>query len=314
MAVAAVTGGSGTIGTALIGELLEHGWEVRALARSEPAAVALTSERPSVVVVPGDVQSTEALTELVNGADCLFNVAGINEMCVDDPSDMMAVNVDAPVAMLRLAASAGVGKMVHVSSAAAEGRRTSLYAESKWRGDVALRSAFLETDRSTSLSLVAPVSVQGPGRVAGTGKLILDVLNGRLPFMIDTVISIVDIADCAIALRRAADVETDLDRLVLSGFTMSTRQALEELQRMTGSTDQLRFVPARAVRAVAPISRFLSRFAGLTLCPDLIRTMTTAHIHDGARAAETLGLTYRSASETFERLIEWAQDEGLVAS
>ena len=43
---------------------------------------------------------------------------------------------------------------------------------------------------------VNPSSVQGPGRATGSARLLLDVVNGRLPVVVRTTISIVDIADC----------------------------------------------------------------------------------------------------------------------
>lgn len=44
---------------------------------------------------------------------------------------------------------------------------------------------------------VNPSSVQGPGRTRGTAKILIDALNGRLKLIVDSRMSIVDIADCA---------------------------------------------------------------------------------------------------------------------
>jgi len=305
MRMAAVTGGSGTVGSATVRELLEHGWQVRALARSEASAASFPND---VEVVRGDVGTPADLERLVDGADTVFHIAGVNSLCVKDRTSMWATNVEAPVAVYGAASRAGIRRMVHISSAAAVGHRTSFYAETKWAADERLRA--MAPGRSTGLVLVAPSSVQGPGRVTGTGKLILDLIDGRLKVMIDTAISIIDIADCAMAIRLAADVDVGTDRLVLSGFTMTTRDALELLEQDTGRHFDVRLVPSGMVRALALLGPLLSpigRKLGVDLCAEMIRTMSVDHIHDGSDAARQLGMTYRSASETFRRLIEWTE-------
>ncbi len=303
--IAAVTGGSGTVGTATVTELLAAGWQVRALARSRQAADLLPS---SVTVVDGDVQSAGDVARLVGDVDTVFHIAGVNSMCVADRAEMWAINVESPVTVYRAAAEVGVRKMVHVSSAAAVGDRTSFYANTKWEADRALVAEAAEG--RLPLSLIAPSSVQGPGRATGTGKLILDVVDGRIKFMIDTTVSIVDIADCARAIRLAADVDSETDRLLISGFTISTRRAVQLLEEVTGRSVPVRFLPTRAIRPLGwlgPLLGPIGRLVGVEMCPEMIRTMATSHVYDGAPAAARLGLTYRSAADTFSRLVRWAE-------
>lgn len=297
------------MGNATLDGLLSAGWHVKALARSEESAGSLPDE---VEVIRGHLEDASALDRLVGGADTVFHIGGVNTMCVADRQAMWTINVDAPSAVFEAAGHAGVRRMVHISSAATVGHRTSFYAETKWAADQRLRE--LAPSHDIELALVAPSSVQGPGRVTGTGKLILDVVAGRVKVMIDTAISIVDIDDCATAIRLAADADEIDDLLIVSGFTVSTREALELLESITGQSMGLRFVPALAVRALAALGPLLGpigRIAGVELCPEMIRTMSVDHIHDGTEAARKLGMTYRSPSDTFLRLINWAETEGL---
>lgn len=308
MRTAAVTGGTGTVGRATLDALKSAGWHVKALARSDESAASLPGE---VEAVRGHLEDSSALDRLVSGADTVFHIGGVNTMCVADRQAMWAINVDAPSAVFQAAERAGVRRMVHISSAATVGHRTSFYAETKWAADQRLRE--LAPRHDIELALVAPSSVQGPGRATGTGKLILDIVAGRVKVMIDTAISIVDIDDCAKAIRLAADADEIDDLLVVSGFTVTTREALELLESITGRPVGLRFVPARAVRALAglgPLLGPIGRIAGVELCAEMLRTMTVDHIHDGSVAARKLGMTYRAPSDTFERLIDWADTEG----
>lgn len=305
MRIAALTGGSGTVGTATVTELMGAGWHVRALARSDTAAAALPA---GVEVVRGHLGDSSSVARLVAGSEVVFHIAGVNSMCVLDRTAMWAVNVQAPLAVYKASAEASVRRMVHISSAAAVGKRTSFYAETKWAADEQLRAAAASSD--VELALIAPSSVQGPGRATGTGKLILDLVDGRVNVMIDTAISIVDIADCALAIRLAADAATGIERLIVSGFTVTTREALLLLEQTIQRELSVRFVPAAAVRALAylgPLLGPIGRRVGVDLCPEMIRTMTVAHLHDGSAAARQLGMSYRTPAQTFERLIGWAE-------
>ena len=77
-----------------------------------------------------------------------------------------------------------------------------------------------DTRGSRSIS-VNPASVQGPGRATGTARLLLDYLNGRLKVVVDSTISLVDIADCTEGHVRARGSREPGERYVLSGATIS---------------------------------------------------------------------------------------------
>ena len=73
---------------------------------------------------------------------------------------------------------------------------------------------------------VNPSSVQGPGRSTGTGKILLDLVAGRLSTVVDTRISIVDIDDCARGDVLAAAGGVSKQRYVLNSFSMTIQEAV----------------------------------------------------------------------------------------
>ena len=86
-----------------------------------------------------------------------------------------------------------------------------------------------------------PSSVQGPGRASGKGKLILSVLRGKLPFLVESVVSMVDIDDCAAGHRLAALHGRPGERYILSGFTtVSGRSRWREIS----AAGRCRFLPS----------------------------------------------------------------------
>lgn len=319
----AVTGGSGVVGTALTRHLIESGHEVWALARSAESSAKLAGM--GAVVVHGDVLDPSALDRLMVGSQRVFHVAGVNEMCSRDPAHMWKVNVNGALGVLEAGARAGVERLVHTSSAVTLGEESgSVGTEtSQHRGHflseyersktVAERLMF---DHPGGVEVVAvnPSSVQGPGRSTGTGALILAAARGRIPFMVDTTISIVDIDDCARGHALAAEKGNPGERYVLSGATLTIRDAIRVLNRLLGRWRRPWFLRPQVVTAAAPIIEAGMRALGRQspLCAESARVLLHGHRYDGSRATEALGLGYTPVEETLEQTVDWFRHDGLI--
>jgi len=320
-----VTGGSGFIGGAIAARLIERGDDVVALARSEATADALV--RGGAEVARGDVLDEDALAAGMAGCELAYHAAGINTHCPSDPDLLLRVNVQGAETAVRAAARAGVGRVVLTSSAAAVGEAAgtigredsphrgsylSVYDRSKHEGE---RAAFAAA-RAHGVELVAvnPSSVQGPGRSEGTGKIVIDYLNGRLRVFVDTHISIVDIEDCTTGHLLAAERGRPGERYLLNGATMTSAQGLAIVSELSGVRERVRMLPPALARAAAAIAEgaFRARRRPPPLCRARIRTLLHGHRYDGSRATRELGLTYTPARDTFRRTIDWAVAEGLV--
>ena len=320
-----VTGGSGLIGGALVDRLVAGGDEVVALARSEEAAAGLAAR--GARVVRGDVLDPAALGAGLRGAAVAYHVAGVNTLCPLDPAPLYRVNRDAARLMVRAAAEAGVRRLVHTSSAATlgepqgtigredsphRGAFLSHYERSKYEGE----RAVLDEAAPTGLDVVCvnPSSVQGPGRTGGTGRILLALLDGRLPVFIDTRISVTDIADAAEAHVLAAQRGIAGERYVICGATLTTAEAFELLSRVSGRRVRPRIVPGAPATAVAAVveaaSKALRRHP--PFCRAMARTMIHGHAYDGSHAARALGLRYTPVEETLRRTLNWARGAGLI--
>ena len=321
-----LTGGSGLIGGALAARLVERGDEVVALARSDAAEQALAA-RGVARVVRGDVLDEAALTAGMAGCALLYHVAGINTMCPEDPAAMFHVNVRGAELAVRAASRAGVPRVVLTSSAAAlgeahgtvgtedsphRGSYLSIYERTKHEGELAALAAA----RSEGIELVAvnPSSVQGPGRAGGTGRILIAYLNGKLPAFVDTQLSLVDIADCVEAHLLAAERGTPGERYVISGATLSAREALDIVAAIAGPrrTPRLLPPPVARVAGAAVETAYRARGKKPPVCREMVRTLLHGHRYDGSRAERELGLAYTPVADTFRRTIAWARDQGLV--
>jgi dihydroflavonol-4-reductase len=161
---------------------------------------------------------------------------------------------------------------------------------------------------------VNPSSVQGPGRASGTGKLILDVMRGKLPFLVESTISIVDIDDCARGHLLAADRGSPGERYLLSGVSLTIHEALALLTRVSGLSLNPRFLPGSVVAALAGGIELGARALRRRppVCREMARVLRHGHHFDGTRATRDLGLVYTPAEDTVRRAIDWFRAQGLL--
>ena len=190
----------------------------------------------------------------------------------------------------------------------------SNYERSKFEAEQAVLTVAEES--AVEVVSVNPASVQGPGRAGGSARLLLDYLNGRLKAVVDTQLSLVDIADCTEGHLLAAAKGKPGERYVLSGATLSLREGLALLDRVAGVEREARTLPplvtmtvSTAVEALARIRRRDPR-----ICRELARTLVHGHAYDGSKATRELGLRYTPVEETLRRTLEWWREQGLVQS
>jgi dihydroflavonol-4-reductase len=325
MTTALVTGGTGFLGRAIVERLVANGDPVRALARSDASAKALAEL--GAEPVRGDVLDLDALASAMEGCDLVYHAAGANAFCVRDPSPMFEVNVEGSRTVVRAAARAGVRRVVYTSSAATLGEASgtigaeesphrgwflSDYERSKFEAEQAVFAAA----RETGLELVClnPASVQGPGRATGSARLLLDYVNGRLKAVVDSKLSLVDIADCTQGHLLAGSRGKPGERYVLSGATLTVREGLALVARIAGIERPLRTLPPSVAIAVATAAEALAWIRRDTprICRELARTLVHGHAYDGSKAARVLGLRYTPVEETLRRTIDWWVAQRLV--
>ncbi len=319
-----MTGASGVVGGAVLRHLSEEGRPVRALVRSDEGARKVS--RLDGEPVWGDIEDYPSLVAAFEGCEVVYHVAGINEMCSRRPDTMYRANVDGTRNVLRACAAAGVRRLVHTSSAVTigepkgavgdestphRGRYLSHYERSKHHAE----RVVLGEKTPVEVVCVNPSSVQGPGRVGGTAKIILGVLRGRLGVLIESDVSLVDIDDCARGHLLAAVDGISGSRYILSGYTASVSAAVQLAAESLGRAVSVRMLPVPVVRlgaaAVAAGATVTRRRP--PVCPEMIRVLAHGHRYDGSEATRALGLEYTPPAVMVERLVRWFEAEGLLS-
>ena len=208
---AAVTGGGGFVGSALIRQLSEAGWRINALARNPKKM----PSHEGLTVFTGDLGDRGALARLSEEADVFFHLAGVTHP--RDDREYHRVNVTGAGNAAEAAAKAGA-KFVHISSLSARSPAASPYAASKFESEAAI------ADRSNDnewIALRLP-AIYGPRDTATLPyfKMVKSglALEPRTPSPAKTSLLFVeDAADAIIAAASGApprgvyDVDDDCD-------------------------------------------------------------------------------------------------------
>lgn len=145
----ALTGATGFVGSATLDRLLEAGWHVRALTRSEQP------KRTGVIWVSGALDQPESLHALCEGADAVLHIAGV--VNAPDVTGFETGNVHGTANMLTAAKAAGITRFVHVSSLSAREPSLSVYGASKAKAEKLVATSLLDW------TIIRPPGVFGPG-------------------------------------------------------------------------------------------------------------------------------------------------------
>lgn len=167
-------GGSGFIGRAATVSLIEAGFRVRSI-RAPRLCTTATAWPDILDRVRGHEVATNRLAEHLEGCIAVVNAAGRPDATSDDWRVLAGANTLLPAVTARAAASAGVPRLVHVSTMAVQGRRDVLdeslnyepfspYSRSKQVGEQALLAYAAGQAGGPSIVCLRPGSVHGPRR------------------------------------------------------------------------------------------------------------------------------------------------------
>jgi UDP-glucose 4-epimerase len=299
-----VTGGAGTIGSAIVDQLVEAGaGEVVVLdnfVRGRRENLAGRAGSATLRIVEGDIRDRRLVNDLMAGIDLVFHQAAIRiTQCAEDPRLALEVLVDGTYEVVEAAADAGVRKVVAASSASVYGLaerfptperhhpydNDTLYGAAKTFNEGLLRS--FHVMRGLDYVALRYFNVYGPRMdVHGlyTEVLIrwMERIEARQPPIIlgegTQTMDFVFTADIARANLLAASAEaTDEVFNIGSGTETSLLELAHALLRAMGSDLSPEFGPPRGVNAVH------RRLADVSRATDRLGWKAETSLDDGLR-------------------------------
>jgi 2-alkyl-3-oxoalkanoate reductase len=316
-----VTGATGFIGGRLVDALLQEGHTVRVLVRDPAKAESL--HRAGLEVVQGDA---------VSGARRCFHCAGL----VGDwlrPDDAQRINVEGTRALLSACTSAGVDRVVYLSSLSVYGlgqhRGTDESAPLRYSGDAyidskidAERMVRVLVDRGgPEVMILRPGFVYGPGDRLFLPKL-LDALARRQFVYVGNGskllnLSYVDDVTAAMLLAASEPAAAGQAYNLTDGTETSLRAFVELLCSELGIPAPSKRIPPAVAWAACYGAEALARVRRATEAPRLsrgrMRFLYYNQHYSGEKARRELGHRPRfTVSEGVPPTLAWYREQGLL--
>ena len=298
-----VTGGAGFLGSAVVQRLVARGDQVIGLARSEDGATRLT--RLGAVPVRGDITDARTLNQLLGDVDVVFHIAGAYRVGIPESGheEMFKVNVDGTTIVLDAAITAGVGRIVYVSTVGVFGNtRGNVVDETCERPDrdflsyydatkyMAHRVAVARQAAGAPLVIVLPGAVYGPGDHSELGAQIEQAARGKYTIRafpeLGFTLSYID--DVAAGVLLAQEKGRDGESYILGGEIARLGAVVDAVADLTGHKRARIKVPSTVWRAITPFGSVVGRVTG-----------TGPNLHEVIRASKDV--TYWATSAKAER-------------
>ncbi|MHA1522957.1 MAG: complex I NDUFA9 subunit family protein [Alphaproteobacteria bacterium] len=297
-----VFGGSGFLGRHVVRALARAGYRVRVATRRPDLCGHLQpmGDVGQIHAVQANLRYPASVATALEGADAAVNLAGI--LFPTKWQSFAAVHVAGAQAVAQAAKAAGVEKLIHVSSLAADLNSTSDYARTKAEGEARVSAGF------PGAVILRPSVVFGPddqffNRFASLARLApgLPLIGGG-----HTRMQPVYVGDVALAVEQVLAAPTDDDKVSggvvyeIGGPEIFTfREILEFILKVTQRRRALVALPFGVARALAYFTQILPN---PVLTVDQVRLLevdnvVSATAKSSGRTLDGLGVLPRSIEE-----------------
>ena len=163
--------------------------------------------------------------------------------------------------------------------------------------------------------LILPGWMMGPGDAAPTdaGQLILDLLHGELPGVIDGGTGTVDARDVAQGMINAVEQGKSGERYIIGGVYHSLMEVAQIVHQLTGSRVP-RTIPYPLALALAWIMETMARLRNTETVMTIngLRAMRHETAVTSQKAERELGVSFRPLAETLADEIDWFAQNGYL--
>lgn len=315
-----VTGAAGHLGNVLVRELLENGYEVRAMLLPNEDVSALVDLDLDLKF--GNVLDPVSLERVFKDVDYVFHMAGIVSIMPGDENGVWNVNVEGTRNVLQAARNAGVKRLVYTSSIHAFSREwqgiideqvpfdpenpVGVYDRTKAVATLAVKQAINE---GLNAVIVCPTGVVGPFDYLGSsmGELVHDLTQRRIHMLVEGAYDFVDVRDVAVGHRLALERGKTGQVYILSGHQIQLFQLKEMVQKIKGLHTPTINIPIKLAEAGAIFATIYYRIARKKprFTEYALKTVRSNSLVSNEKAKRELGYRPRELLNTMVDTVKW---------
>lgn len=239
-----VTGGTGFLGAYIIRELVNKGYAVRAIRRTDhlPAFIPSATWK-GVEWIPGDILDVTLLEEAMEGVETVVHAAAKVSFSARDRGQLFSTNIDGTANMVNIALENNIKRFIHVSSVAALGRaghgeqvtEEKKWGDSKWNTNYAISKYHGEVEVWRGIGEGLPAAIVNPSTLLGYGDwnsgscALFRSAFGEFPWYTEGVNGFVDVTDVARAVVCLLETDVSGQRYILNGDNWTFRHLFESM-------------------------------------------------------------------------------------
>ena len=323
-----VTGSTGLLGNNLVRLLLERGFDVVGLVRSEEKAKRMFGETKARFV-KGDMRDVAGFAAAMDGCEAVFHTAAYFREYYqpgDHAQALEDINIKGTLTLMDEADRRGVRRFIHTSSSGTIGTKpdgspgdedtppepeqlANLYFRSKVEGDAKIRA--WKGKNGMEVVEILPGWMWGPGDAAPTaaGRMAQDFLARKIPGVVEGGTCMVDARDVAAAMIAALEKGRAGEKYIVAGTFHTLEEVLQGLEKASGVPAPKMRLPHPVVMTFALIQELIGRLTGreVLVTREGVRAMHGKHRVTSAKAERELGVRFRPLDRTFEDVVAWCR-------
>jgi dihydroflavonol-4-reductase len=290
---------------------------------------ALYKKGLEVEIVRADVRDVDSLMRAFEGAEMVFHLAGIVSISKRNTSLLYEINVNGTENVVKACINSGVRRLVYTSSVHAfienpdnniidesteinPDKITGDYSKSKAKATLQVLKS-VEQDGLDAV-IVCPTGIIGPYdyKMSEMGRLILDLVNGKMKLYFDGGYDFVDVRDVAKGLILAGDKGRTGEMYILSGEWITIGELVNILQNLIGFDFGMKKMPLWLTWSAARLADiyYLAVKSKPIFNTYSIRVLTLSSPISGKKARDKLEFEARPLKESFKDSIEWFRNTG----
>ena len=317
----AVTGANGLLGSFVVRELLDRGLPFVALKRKNSDITLLSDVNARINWINADISDPVSLEDSLKDISAVIHTAALVSFNPRDKQRLFNTNVNGSRNIVNVCLTAGVKKLVHISSVAALGRQknqqsvdetskwvdsplNSTYAQSKYLAEL---EVFRGAEEGLNVTVVNPSVILAPANWdKSSAQLFKYVWKGN-KFFIDKDLNYVDVRDVAKATVQLLDTTYAGERFILNAGRLPIGIFFREIAKRFGKPSPSLKLGAKMVKTLAFFENLRANMTGSEplITPETARLANTHFLYQNEKVVRTLNFRFKSIEETLDWCCEY---------